>query len=143
MVFHKRQSQRKYAAAFIDFGYCFNAAEWSFPDSPLRSAYARQEVYAHIESWNHFEPWLSRIERCSKASLQSIARDIPIEWYGERHDLDCLLDSLFVRRSAVRGLIDDFRKSHRNPFPNWKLGPVVGTSSDDIRELAATISAPG
>src|SRR5437867_10127460 len=36
VVFHKRCSQRKYTAAFIDFGYCFNAAEWSFPDSPLR-----------------------------------------------------------------------------------------------------------
>jgi hypothetical protein len=29
VVFHKRRSQRKYTAAFIDFGYCFNAAEWS------------------------------------------------------------------------------------------------------------------
>jgi hypothetical protein len=91
VVFHKRCSQRKYTAAFIDFGYCFNAAEWSFPDYPLRGVYARQEIYAHIDSWNNFEPWLSRIERCSKASLQSIARDIPIEWYGEPYDLDCLV----------------------------------------------------
>ncbi len=79
VVFHKKRSQRKYTAAFIDFGYCFNAGEWSFPDSPLRGAYARQEVYAHIASWGDFEPWLSRIERCSKAILQSIARDISIE----------------------------------------------------------------
>src|SRR6266704_1783568 len=143
VVFHKRRSQRKYTAAFIDFGYCFNAGEWSFPDSPLRGAYARQEVYAHIASWGDFEPWLSRIERCSKAILQSIARDIPIEWYGEPHDLDCLLDSLFERRRAVRCPIDDFRKSHRNPFPNWKLGPIAGTSSDRIRALASMISVPG
>jgi hypothetical protein len=143
VVFHKRHSQRKYTAAFIDFGYCFNAAEWSFPDSPFRGAYARQEVYAHIESWNDVEPWLSRIERCSKASLQSIARDIPIEWYGEPHDVDCLVDSLFERRSAIRRLIDEFRKSHRNPFPNWKLSPVAVTSSYQIGDLAAMISAPG
>ena len=44
VVFHKRCSQRKYTAAFIDFGYCFNAAKWSFPDFPLRGAYARQEM---------------------------------------------------------------------------------------------------
>ena len=143
VVFHKKRSQRKYTAAFIDFGYCFNAGEWSFPDSPLRGAYARQEVYAHIASRGDFEPWLSRIERCSKAILQSIARDISIEWYGEPNDLDCLLDSLFERRRAVRCPIDDFRKSHRNPFPNWKLGPIAGTSSDRIRALASMISVPG
>jgi hypothetical protein len=141
VVFHKRHSQRKYSAAFIDFGYCCNAAEWSFPDSPLRDAYARQEVYAHIASWDDFEPWLSRIERCSKASLQNIARNIPIEWYEERHDLDCLLDSLLVRRSVVRRLIHDFRKSHRNPFPDWKLCPVAGPSPDHVGDLAAMISA--
>src|SRR5439155_481555 len=94
---------------------------------------------AHIASWDDFEPWLSRIERCSKAILQSIARDISIEWYGEPNDLDCLLDSLFERRRAVRCPIDDFRKSHRNPFPNWKLGPTAGTSSDRIRSLASVI----
>ncbi len=142
VVFHKKRSQRKYTAAFIDFGYCFNAGEWSFPDSPLRGAYARPEVYAHIESWGYFEPWLSRIERCSKAILQNIARGIPIEWYGERRGLDCLLDSLFERRSAVRHLIDDFRKSHRNPFPNWKFYPAAGPSSDHVGDFAAMISAP-
>src|SRR6266568_129261 len=42
VVFHKKRSQRKYTAAFIDFGYCSNAGEWSFPDSPLRGAYARR-----------------------------------------------------------------------------------------------------
>src|SRR5947208_8265559 len=91
VVFHRKRSQRKYTAAFIDFGNCFNAGEWSFPDSPLRRAYARQEVYAHIASWVDFEPWLSRTERCSKAILQSIARDISIE-----------RDSLFELRRAVR-----------------------------------------
>ncbi len=142
LIFHKKRSQRKYRAAFIDFGYCFNAAEWNFPDSSLRGAYARQEVYAHIQSWNDFEPWLWRIERCSKTSLQSIARDIPIEWYGEPHELDRLVDSLFKRRSSVRHLIDDFRKSHRNPFPNWKLSPLAGPSYDHVGDLAAMLSAP-
>jgi len=149
VVFHKRRSQRKYTAAFIDFGYCFNAAEWSFPDSPLRGAYTRQEVYARVESWSDFEPWLSRIERRSKADLLtkadllSIAWQIPGEWYGERQELDCLVQALFERRKVVRHLIDDFRKSYRNPFPHWKLGPVASTSSDHIGDLAAMISLPG
>ncbi len=143
VIFHKKRSQRKYTAAFIDFGYCFNAAEWNFPDFPLRGAYARQEVYAHIESWNDIEPWLSRIERYPEANLLSIAQEIPSEWYGARQDLDRLVDSLFERRRAVRGLIDNFRRSVRNPFPNWKLGPVVGTSAAHISELTAMISAPG
>jgi hypothetical protein len=25
----------------IDFGFCFNAGEWDFPDAPLRGLYAR------------------------------------------------------------------------------------------------------
>jgi hypothetical protein len=31
VVFHKEMRERKYTASFIDFGYCFNAGEWSFP----------------------------------------------------------------------------------------------------------------
>ncbi len=49
---------------------------------------------------------------------------------------------LFERRRAVRRLIDNFRTSTRSPFPNWKLGPVVATSSANISEFAAMISAP-
>src|SRR5437867_12811445 len=70
-VFHKKRSQRKYTAAFIDFGYCFNAGEWRFPDSLSRCAYARQVGYAHIASWRDCSPWLSPIEPWSKAILQS------------------------------------------------------------------------
>jgi HipA-like kinase len=142
VVFHKRCSQRKYTAAFIDFGYCFNAAEWNFPDWPLRGAYARQEVYAHVESWSDFEPWLARIERCPEVHLSSVAKEIPSEWYGDREDLDGLICSLFAGREAVRQLIEDFRKSPRNPFPNWKLGVAPDNSSDHNRAVAAMISAP-
>ena len=132
VVFHKERSQRKYTAAFIDFGYCFNAAEWNFPDSPLRGAYARQEVYVHIESWSDFEPWLSRIERYPEADLLSIAQEILREWYEERKDLDCLIDSLFERRRTVRRLIENFRKSNRDPFPNWE-SPSVGEAESPSR----------
>jgi len=133
VVFHKRCSQRKYTAAFIDFGYCFNAAEWSFPDSPLRGVYARQEMYAHIDSWNNFEPWLSRIEGCSMGALEGIAEEIPNEWYGDRQDVDQLIHSLFERRAAVRQVIEDFRKSHQSPFPKWTLDEAGKHSCEHMR----------
>jgi hypothetical protein len=122
VVFHKKPQQRKFEAAFIDFGYCFNAGEWSFPDAPLRGVYGLNDVYERIESWDDFAPWLSRIERFPARQLQGIVDEIPCEWYGERAELQRLLDSLLDRRSRVRQLIEDFRTSSRNPFPNWTAG---------------------
>mgnify|MGYP005811599417 CR=1 FL=1 len=121
VIFNRQPHQRKYHATFIDFGYCFNAGEWSFPDSPLRGVYALNEVYAEVQSWDDFAPWLDRIERLSARRLQNAAHEIPCEWYGERMELECLLHSLLKRRRIVRGLIEDFRKSSRNPFPNWVM----------------------
>ena len=40
-VFERKPRERKYRATFIDQGFCFNAGEWTFPDSPLRGVYAR------------------------------------------------------------------------------------------------------
>ena len=121
VVFHKSLHQRKYNASFIDFGYCFNAGEWSFPDAPLRGVYGLHDVYGRIESWDDFDPWLSRIERFSERQLHSVADGIPCEWYGERAELRRLLDCLLDRRSMVRQLIEGFRTSSRNPFPNWTM----------------------
>jgi hypothetical protein len=121
VVFHKKPQQRKFEAAFIDFGYCFNAGEWGFPDAPLRGVYGLNDVHKRIESWGDFFPWLSRIERFPARQLQGIADEIPCEWYGERDELQRLLDSLLERRSKVRQLIGDFRTSSRNPFPNWTV----------------------
>ena len=123
VIFHKNARQRKYTAIWIDFGYCFNAGEWSFPDSPLRGTYARNEVYEHIASWGDFAPWLERIERFSAAELHEVADEFPCEWYGERPELERLLEQLFERRLIVRRLIEDFRTSSRHPFPNWTTPP--------------------
>ena len=35
-AFWRKLREKKYSAAFIDQGYCFNAGEWTFPDFPLR-----------------------------------------------------------------------------------------------------------
>jgi hypothetical protein len=137
VVFHKKPQQRKFEAAFIDFGYCFNAGEWGFPDAPLRGVYGLNDVYERIESWDDFEPWLSRIERFPSRQLQGIADEIPCEWYGERSDLQRLQDCLLERRSIVRQLIEDFRNSSRNPFPNWTAGRPALRMTEASSEMLA------
>ena len=119
VVCHKEMRERKYTASFIDFGYCFNAGEWGFHDAPLRGVYGLNDVYKEIESWDDFAPWLQRIETFPEQQLRSIADEIPCEWYGERYELQRLIDCLLARRSIVRQLIEDFRTSSRSPFPNW------------------------
>lgn len=119
-IFIRRPRGRRYKAAFIDQGYCFNAGEWTFPDSPLRGAYARNSVYAAVTGWDYFEPALSRAEEAEMLDLWRCAEPIPPEWY--EYDLDGmarLVESLYERRRIIRDLISAFRKSSRNPFPNW------------------------
>ena len=138
VVFHKKAHERKYSANFIDFGYCFNAGEWSFPDAPLRGVYALNDVYERIESWDDFAPWLERIERFQAKDLQCIADEMPCEWCGERSELQRLLSCLWERRNAVRGLVEDFRTSSRNPFPNWiaeRPAPCATEASGELRAM--------
>ena len=137
VVFHRNMRERKYTASFIDFGYSFNAGEWSFPDAPLRGVYGLNDVYAQVESWNDFGPWLSRIESFSARQLQGIADEIPCEWYGDRDELQCLLDRLLERRSRVRQLIEDFKASSRSPFPNWTTWRPAPCATEASRELLA------
>jgi len=119
-VFYRPSRCRKYRAAFIDHGYCLNAGEWTFPDSPLRGVYARNEVYATVTGWHSFEPALSRAESMSLADLQQCASGIPQEWYGNPAELTAIIQSVYSRRTVLRDLILAFRNSTRAPFPNWK-----------------------
>src|SRR5512146_773835 len=116
-VFHRGHQQRGYTATFIDFGYAFNAGEWTFPDTPLRGTYAMNDVYKCARSLEDFAPWLQRIARVSARELEQIAADVPKEWYGEAEDMERLLEELLRRREVVPQLIEDFRTSSRNPFP--------------------------
>lgn len=119
-VFWKKTRERKYNATFIDQGYCFNAGEWDYPDSPLRGVYARNGVYEHVHGWEAFTPWLERIESFSPEVIREIAGEIPPEWVS--HDwkaLEKLVETIVERRSKVRELIAAFRDSSRRPFPAW------------------------
>jgi hypothetical protein len=51
VFYRKKQRSQRYTAIFIDQGYCFNAGEWTFPDSPLRGAYANNCVYEGVMGW--------------------------------------------------------------------------------------------
>ena len=120
-VFVKRSNEQAYRAVFIDQGYCFNAGEWNFLDSPRRGAFARNSVYASVTSWHAFEPTLSEVEQIDIDGLWKIAAEIPEEWY--EHDSEGptrLIEALHARRTRIRELVTSFRNSSRNPFPNWK-----------------------
>jgi len=124
-VFWKKGQERKYTATFIDQGYCFNAGEWSFPDSALRGVYARNFVYQQVHGWPSFEPWLSRIENLAPAVIREVAGGIPPEWAGQDWDaLEGLVETIIGRRAKVRELITAFGNSSRQPFPAWGEQPV-------------------
>ena len=125
-VFSRKARERKYAATFIDQGYCFNAGDWTFPDSPLRGVFQRNSVYAGVTGWRSFEPWLSRIEQMPPEKLWAIAEAVPPEWYGgDLTEIERLMETLLKRRGRVRELIASFRDSDREPFPNWDNGMSV------------------
>jgi hypothetical protein len=124
-IFSKARRRQRYAATFIDQGYCFNAGEWTFPDSPLRGAYANNCVYEGVTGWEAFEPALTRAEEMDADTIWRCAAEIPEEWYdGDRDGLHRLVEVLHHRRGAIRKLITEFRRSNRNPFPNWRESPA-------------------
>ncbi len=109
-----------YHATMIDHGFCFNAAEWNFPDAPLRGIYARGMVYEGVRGMEAFEPWLARLEKFDDVLLGEMAEDLPDEWYdGDMDALEGMLAQLARRRKLVPELIRMCWKSSRNPFPNW------------------------
>ena len=120
-IFLPERGAERYRAIMIDQGFCFNAAEWNFPDAPLRGIYARARVYDRVRGWDAFEPWLERIERrITEDVLDEIAREIPPEWYNFDQDaLYRMMEQLLRRRKLARELIESAWKSSRAPFPNW------------------------
>lgn len=125
-VFTRSSQHRAFSAWLIDQGYCFNAGEWSFPDSTLRGVYSRNCVYGHVTGWDAFEPALSRAEQADLGDLWHCASQMPREWYQQdRAGLSRLIETLHNRRSIIRDLIMQFRQHDRNPFPNWKRTQVA------------------
>lgn len=77
------------------------------------------DVYKSARSLEDFAPWLERIEGFPAAELKKVADEVPCEWYGERAEMEFLLQRLIERRRIIRELIEAFRASTRRPFPRW------------------------
>jgi hypothetical protein len=124
-IFCKAPRGQRYAATFINQGYCFNAGEWTFPDSPLRGAYANNCVYERAWDGRRLNRRSVGPNRWMRAQPWRCAADIPEEWYeGDQDGLDSLMQALHHRRAAIRSLITESRRSSRNPFPNWRESPT-------------------
>jgi hypothetical protein len=83
--------------------------------------YADNCVYKKVAGWDAFEPTLTRAEQMDANEIWRLAADIPAEWYeGDTDGLHRLVETLYARRSIIRSLVSEFRKSNRNPFPNWR-----------------------
>lgn len=120
-AFWRKLREKKYTVSFIDQGYCFNAGDWTYPDSPLRGVYPRNEVYENVSGWKSFDPWLSRIENMERDVIRTVAGEVPPDWYDDDlESLERLIGQLIERRKMVRGLISMFRTSPRRPFPRWR-----------------------
>jgi len=128
-VFHRKRRERKYAATFIDHGFCFGAGEWEFHDAPLRGVFARNLVYEGIQGWESFEPWMTRIREIAIDRIWQIAERVPPEWYRADVDaLEKLVERVHARREKIPEWITAFRESSREPFPNWKGVSMAGAS---------------
>lgn len=118
-VVFRRAPRGRLRVYAVDQGFCFNAGEWTFPDSPLRGVYSRNCVYRDIVGWESFEPWLSRLEALPPALIYRAGEEIPPAWYGDADELNTLLRHLVARRKQVRRLVEAVRRSPRAPFPQW------------------------
>ncbi|MGH9862135.1 MAG: HipA family kinase [Candidatus Acidiferrales bacterium] len=112
--------RRGYRALMIDQGFCFNAGDWDFPDSPLRGLYHRHRVYAGLRGWQSFEPYLTRLEELPIRVLDEAKASVPSEWYNaDTAAMTRLLEQLDRRRRRVRELVAAVKNSSRQPFSRW------------------------
>ncbi len=118
---HSKPPRNAFVALLIDNGFVFGGPEWAFHNSPLRGLYHRPQVYAKIEGWSSFEPWIERIRHFPEDIIDKALRSLPPHWVGKDGDeLEALLERLMRRRARVSDLIEAVRDSHSKPFPAWK-----------------------
>jgi len=129
VIFRRPNVGAPHQAWMIDQGFCFNAGEWNFPDTPRRSMYLRKAVYEQVQGIETFEPWLWVLEsEVSKRLLWDIAKVIPPEWNDyDTFALRSLLEKLDSRRTVVRKLLCQVKESIPEVFPNWRDTPVQNT----------------
>jgi hypothetical protein len=108
-----------YTALLVDHGFCFNAGDWNFPDSPIRSLYPRRQVYETVTSLDSFQPYLSRIDSLPPSYIEACIADIPIQWCAPQPgELMPLMRKLDARRKGIADLIIE-AKRYSYPFLKW------------------------
>jgi hypothetical protein len=125
VVFVRGVAPRTYNVVMIDNGFCFNAAEWNFPDAPLRGLYALPCAYQAVLGIESFEPWLRLLERnVDKRWLAQVAEEIPPEWCRyDANTLSSLVDKLESRRTSVGELLRSACAGSPQHFQNWAGKP--------------------
>jgi len=77
-------------------------------------------VYAGVRGWESFEPWMTRVEELEPGRIYEAAGQVPPEWYeNDWEAMEKLVEQLIRRRGRVRELVEEFRRSSREPFPAW------------------------
>jgi hypothetical protein len=121
VIFYRPKPDSTFRAVMIDQGFCFNACEWNFPDTPRRSLYYRRCVYESVLSMDDFEPWLLKLESgLGQETLLNAASRVPREWYESNSQaVQHLLETLDRRRGRVRQLLWETLKSSPETFPSF------------------------
>jgi hypothetical protein len=125
VVFVRGIAPRTYNVVMIDNGFCFNAAEWNFPDAPLRGLYALPCAYEAVLGLESFAPWLRLLEsNIDKQWLAQVAEEIPPEWCRrDANTLSSLVDKLESRRTSVAELLRSACAGSPQHFRNWTGKP--------------------
>jgi hypothetical protein len=120
-VIFTRDGDNPDRVVMIDFGYCFHACNWRFPDSPLRGVLGEWFVYNAIVGMETFEPWLQVLENdLEEDVLTYFASLIPPIWYDfDSVALRTLLTALNERRKVVRESLRHCCSVNSHSFRNW------------------------
>jgi hypothetical protein len=120
-VFVRNIERGSYRVLMIDYGSCFGGNNWEFPDAPREGLYDRLAVYATVRGLEAFAPFLISLEqRITLAVMESVAQDIPHEWYlNDAGSLCRLLKDLEGRRTNVEKTLWQTHKRFPQLFPNW------------------------
>jgi hypothetical protein len=105
----------------IDFGYCFHACHWNFPECRLTGVFGEWFVYNPIGGMEAFEPWFQILENdLNEDVLTSLAGLIPPIWYDfDAVALKSLLTSLNERRKLVREMLRRCCSTNPHSFRKW------------------------
>jgi hypothetical protein len=140
-----RVTPQNFNVVMIDNGSCFNAAEWNFPDAPLRALYALPRAYEAVLGIHTFELWLQLLEtKIDRQWLAEVADEIPREWYAQAtNTLAALLDKLERRRALVGELLRSACAASPQHFRNWVDRPGLirfesgNAESERLKAMAA------